>query len=236
MTHSPARSHRLSWLLARAAFAASVAAFLPAPTRAEDVVTDVSLRVTGVTFIGGANGRLLAGTLSLLGCTWRDLGPSALTTSYALHGTAGNDTIRVVDALNVIWCNRILQPITQNGHAFKVYGGDGDDIIYGGGYAPFAGNPNWIYGEAGNDTLYLGSGGAQGDGGLGDDRIFGGDSTSDVLIGGAGDDVLCEHSDVQPLTLDGGDGFDTSCSPRTSAPDQFVSIDLVSCLACGLGY
>jgi hypothetical protein len=197
--------------------------------------TDIYLPLSGITFVGAIAGRAVAGTLSLLGCTWRDLGPATLATSYGLHGTAGNDTIRVVDALNVLWCGQFLQPITQSGHAFEIYGGAGDDTLYGGGYAPFAGNPNAVFGEAGNDVLYLGAGGARGEGGPGDDRIYGADSASDVLIGGDGNDILCEHANIVPLMLDGGHGNDTSCSPK-AALDQFMSIETTSCAPCGLGY
>jgi Ca2+-binding RTX toxin-like protein len=197
--------------------------------------TDVYLPLTGITFVGAVAGRAVAGTLSLLGCTWRDLGPATLATSYGLHGTAGNDTIHVVDSQHVFWCSQFLEPIAQSGHALDLYGGAGDDILYGGGYAPFAGNPNAVFGEAGNDVLYLGSGGARGEGGPGDDLIYGGDSASDVLIGGDGDDTLCEQANTVPLMLDGGDGDDTSCSP-SAALDQFTSIETTSCTPCGPGY
>ena len=195
--------------------------------------TDVSLRVSGITVIGEYGRRTWAVTLSLLGCTWRSVGDAPLTDTYVVHGTDGDDTIRVLTA-PVLWCNRILQPVAQNGHAIKLYGGQGDDVLYGGGSAPFAGNPNAVFGEDGDDVLYVGPGGARAEGGAGDDRLYGGDSPGDELFGGAGDDVLCERQEVEPLTLDGGDDEDVSCS--ATAANEYVSIERVDCGPCGVGY
>lgn len=195
--------------------------------------TSVTLRVSGITVIGMNNGRMLAGTLSLLGCTWRTLGPAPLTDDYVVHGTDQADTIRVLQ-VPALFCNRLLQPVNQNGRSIQIYGGDGDDIIQGGGSAPFSGNPNSVFGEGGDDTLYLGPGGAHGDGGPGNDLIYGADNPGDVLIGGDGDDVLCEHADKPPLTIDGGDGNDSSCSP--SASHGYDAVEDALCWPCGLGY
>jgi Ca2+-binding RTX toxin-like protein len=197
-------------------------------------VQDVTLRVTGITIIGSIDNRLWAATLSLFGCSWRSLGAAPLTQSYAIHGTDGDDTIRVLQS-PTLWCNRLLLPATQNGRAIQVYGGDGDDVIYGGGSAPFAGNPNSVFGEAGDDTLYLGPGGARGEGGPGNDTLYGGDSAGDILLGGEGDDALCEASATVALTLEGGDGSDdTSCSQTASS--SYSGIESTNCSRCGLAY
>ncbi|HKU37711.1 MAG TPA: hypothetical protein VJR89_06175 [Polyangiales bacterium] len=209
---------------------ALVAALLPRAAAAE---TTVNLRVSGITVIGTNNGRVVAGTLSLLGCTWRTLGAAPLTDDYVVRGTSGDDTIRLIE-VGALWCNRLLQPVNQNGRSIKFYGGDGNDTIHGGGSAPFSGNPNWVFGEDGDDTLHLGPGGAHGEGGPGDDVIYGGDSPGDVLLGGEGDDVLCERADKPPLTIDGGEGSDSSCSP--SASNGFDGVEDVQCWPCGLGY
>lgn len=195
--------------------------------------TTVSLRVSGITVIGARDGRAWAATLSLLGCTWRSLGASPLSDDYVVRGTDGDDTIRLLET-PLIWCNRLLQPINQSGHSLKIYGGAGSDTIYGGGSAPFSGNPNWVFGEDGNDVLYLGPGGAHGEGGPGNDVIYGGDSPGDVLLGGEGDDILCERADKPPLTIDGGGGNDSSCSP--SASNGFDGVEDIQCWPCGLGY
>jgi Ca2+-binding RTX toxin-like protein len=204
--------------------------FRPSSAAAE---TTVSLRVAGITVIGARDGRVWVGTLSLLGCTWRNVGAAPLDDDYVVRGTDQAETIRLLE-VPVIWCNRLLQPINQNGHSVKIYGGAGADTIYGAGSAPFSGNPNWVFGEDGNDILYLGPGGAHGEGGPGDDTIYGGDSPGDVLLGGDGDDILCEHADKPPLTIDGGGGADSSCSP--SASNGFDSVEDVVCWPCGLGY
>ena len=222
---------RLSAILV-ATWLSSVIAGNLIPARASAQV-EVTLRVVGITVIGAIDDRMWAGTLSLRGCTWRSLGDAPLSEDYVIRGTRSSDTISVLDA-PAFWCNRLLSPVNQNGHAIQIYGGDGNDILYGGGSAPFSGNPNSIFGEDGDDTLYLGPGGAHAEGGSGDDYLIGGDSAGDVLLGGTGDDVLCEHSAVEALTLDGGDGDDRSCSD--SATSGFNSIEQVSCLLCGLGY
>jgi len=207
-----------------------VGAIRPQAASAE---TTVTLRVSGITVIGARDGRMWAATRTLLGCTWRNLGAAPLSDDYVVKGTDDDETIRLAES-PLIWCSRVLQPINQSGRSIKIYGGDGDDTIYGGGSAPFSGNPNWVFGEDGNDILYLGPGGAHGEGGPGNDLIYGSDSPGDVLLGGEGDDVLCEHADKPPLTIDGGEGTDTSCSPTAS--NGFDGVEDIVCWPCGFGY
>jgi Ca2+-binding RTX toxin-like protein len=203
----------------------------PAPASAD---TEVTLRATGITVIGSVDNRVWAATLSLRGCTWRSLGAAPMTENFEVHGTSGDDTIRVLQT-PLLWCNRLMLAPNQNGRAITLYGGTGNDILYGGGSAPFSGNPNALYGEDGDDVLYLGPGGARGEGGAGDDTIYGGDSAGDVMLGGEGEDALCEQSATVALTLDGGDGEDdTSCSP--SASNGYTAIESTNCSRCGFGY
>ncbi|WP_339951267.1 calcium-binding protein [uncultured Albimonas sp.] len=111
-----------------------------------------------------------------------------------------------------------------------LYGGDGDDVIYGDFqadpsslYAVHLGD-DVIYGGAGNDTIYTdavsvladSAGNNRAYGGEGDDRIRGGEGI-DRLYGGEGDDVI--YADGQSGTaagatptwnlLDGGEGADS---------------------------
>jgi Ca2+-binding RTX toxin-like protein len=223
--------HRLFITLLIGLSTVTFGSWMPAHASAD---SEVTLRVSGITVVGAVDNRLWAATLSLLGCTWRSLGASPMTDNYVIHGTDGEDTIRVVQA-PLFWCNRLVLPANQNGRSIQVYGGEGNDVIYGGGSAPFSGNPNWIFGEEGDDTLYLGSGGARGEGGPGDDTIYGGDSAGDVMIGGDGEDALCEQSATVALTLDGGDGTDdTSCSE--TATSGFTGIESTNCARCGFSY
>lgn len=194
--------------------------------------SEITLTRSGITVVGAYSGRAWAVTLSLLGCSWRALGPAPLEESHLVRGTSDDDTIDVLQN-GLLWCNRWLQPIAQNGHSIQVRGGGGDDRIYGGGSAPFSGNPNSIFGEDGDDVLYAGPGGVRVEGGPGDDVIYGGDSPGDVLIGDQGDDVLCEQASATPLALEGGDGEDVACSPQATT---FTNIESVRCNACGLAY
>ena len=202
----------------------------PAPALAD---TEVTLQRSGITAIGAYANRAWAVTLSLRGCSWRALGPAPLEDNLIVRGTSGDDTINVLQNA-ALWCSRWFQPIAQNGFFIQVYGGRGNDLIYGGGSAPFSGNPNAIFGEEGDDILYAGPGGVRVEGGPGADVLFGGDSPGDVLIGGPGADALCEQEEITPLVLDGGEDGDTSCS--ASATNMFVSVESVSCTPCGLGY
>jgi Ca2+-binding RTX toxin-like protein len=157
-----------------------------------------------------------------------------MTENYAIHGTAGEDNIRVLQS-PLLWCNRWMLAPNQNGRAIVLYGGRGNDTLYGGGSAPFSGNPNQIFGEEGDDVLYLGPGGARGEGGAGDDTIYGGDSPGDVMLGGEGEDALCEQATTVALTLDGGEGEDdTSCSETAS--NGYTAIESTNCGRCGFGY
>ncbi len=219
---------RRSWLcltVVLASFASGSSA------RAE---TQLYLNLPGITGVGTWGGRTVAATLSLFGCTFQDLAPASHTTDYVLHGTSGNDTINVV-RVATSWCGLILQPIIQNSHYFHVSGGAGDDVISAPNADSPSGNGNWIYGEAGNDILYMGPGGSEADGGDGNDIIYGTDNASDILLGGAGNDTLCEHSTSLPLVQRGGDGYDTACAAGASH-GQFLEIEAINCAACGPGY
>jgi Ca2+-binding RTX toxin-like protein len=215
-----------------AAFAAGFGSLLSTTqVAAQPPRTDVTLRAAGITVVGTSNGRTVAGTLSRDGCSWQDLGPAKLDQDYVLHGTAGDDSIRLIRLPTVAWCARVLAPVDQQGHAFVIHGEGGDDTIYGGGNSPFPGNPNWVFGDAGNDTLYVAPGGSRAEGGAGNDTIYGDDNPGDSLLGGDGDDVLCQRYDTTSATLDGGDGRDVSCTASVS-DGAAISVELFSCLAC----
>jgi Ca2+-binding RTX toxin-like protein len=95
------------------------------------------------------------------------------------------------------------------GNDARLYGGNGDDTIHGG-----RGSDRLIKGNAGNDQLYGESGTEHILGGDGDDVIDGGtardllegNNGSDTIVGGEGDDVA-EGGDGADL-VDGGNGPD----------------------------
>ena len=97
-----------------------------------------------------------------------------------VYGGPGNDEIHAGDAPSGRGSNTAMAATFHTG----VWGGPGDDLIYGhptGGY---------IYGEEGNDVIYAGDGHDVIDGGPGVDTIYGGvgideiKSDGDILWGG----------------------------------------------------
>ncbi len=100
-----------------------------------------------------------------------------------ITGTLGNDTIYGYDTATGAGADG----------ADSLYGGIGDDIIFGGG------NNDTLDGGYGDDSLY---------GGAGDDEItdhYG----SNLIDGGAGNDILVSRNINGSETLLGGDGDDT---------------------------
>lgn len=91
----------------------------------------------------------------------------------------------------------------------EIYGEDGNDILYLNGYS------DWVDAGAGNDHIWgLGSGGVIADGGSGTD-ILQGSAYNDVLDGGDGGDLVIGadgndtlRGDAGDDTLQGGSGAD----------------------------
>ncbi|MFM4834828.1 VCBS domain-containing protein, partial [Aeromonas media] len=81
---------------------------------------------------------------------------------------------------------------STNDKGDTLYGGDGNDILFGQGGDDFlyggAGN-DILFGGSGNDTLYGESGSDVLSGGSGNDTLYGG-TGNDVLSGGLGNDIL----------------------------------------------
>ena len=96
------------------------------------------------------------------------------------------------------------------GGADQLYGGQGNDTLYGGGGADV------LDGGQGDDTLYGGTGDDQLDGGQGDDVLYGGAGDDfldggqgdDIIDGGAGDDVLIGGQGDDTFVFRAGDGND----------------------------
>lgn len=71
-----------------------------------------------------------------------------------------------------------------------VYGGLGNDTLYGNGSGRLSGRDNdRLYGEIGDDLIYGNEGHDRLDGGIGNDKLYGG-TGHDVLIGDEGNDFL----------------------------------------------
>jgi len=118
--------------------------------------------------------------------------------------------------------NDLDNVITGNAGSNLLLGGDGNDVVYGGaGIDNLFGEAGFdhLLGEAGIDYLVGGDGGGILDGGADADAIYGGDGRdtliggatfdTDILVGGAGDDILYANSGLGDYDLiDGGSGND----------------------------
>ena len=105
---------------------------------------------------------------------------------------------------------------STNDKGDTLYGGDGNDILFGQGGDDFlyggAGN-DILFGGSGNDTLYGESGSDVLSGGSGNDTLYGGTGNdvlsgglgNDILIGGVGDDILKGDAGADTFTWQKGD-------------------------------
>ena len=118
---------------------------------------------------------------------------------------AGND---VIVCIGVVWAD-----ITAYGGSGNDYmkGSEGNDHLFGGG------GDDYINGQFGNNELSGGDGNdkVEGDGtlfgGAGNDELRAWWSQTDILMGGAGDDLLVgtDSKNVDPTWADGGSGNNT---------------------------
>ncbi|MFR9703108.1 type I secretion C-terminal target domain-containing protein, partial [Aeromonas sanarellii] len=105
---------------------------------------------------------------------------------------------------------------SANDKGDTLYGGDGNDILFGQGGDDFlyggAGN-DILFGGSGNDTLYGESGSDVLSGGSGNDTLYGGTGNdvlggglgNDILVGGFGDDILKGDAGADAFTWLKGD-------------------------------
>ncbi len=106
-------------------------------------------------------------------------------------------------------------------------GGDGNDLLTGGGgrNVIIGGNGNDIlYGAAGDDILFGGAGNDDLYGGDGNDVLVGGDG-NDILDGGNGRDVLIGSQDND--TLDGGNDDDVLIGGFTIHDNDVAALDAI---------
>ncbi len=106
-----------------------------------------------------------------------------------------------------------------------LYGGDGVDFLYGGDGDDvlYGGRGNdFLYGNDGDDILYGEEGDDELRGGAGNDQLFGGDG-DDLLYGGRGDDIL--EGNAGSDTLYGGDGNDILYGHSASGLDDDDATD-----------
>lgn len=95
-----------------------------------------------------------------------------------------------------------------------LYGDQGDDRL-------FVWSGGWAYGGNGNDAIFQFTGDALLDGGNGDDEIVNGNdgglqNETVTMIGGNGADILTSNDAVSTTHMDGGRGFDTCVAGDTT--------------------
>ena len=149
---------------------------------------------------GDADGDVLTSIENLIGSSFGDI-ITGDAFANALEGSYGNDTIRGGDGVDTIYggIGSIVVPLVASSDAVQVdmlYGGNGNDIM------ATAGNDagSMAFGEAGNDTITVANGTA--DGGIGIDTITvtgGGDAH-----GGDGDDIFHGWGSLYSLYGDAG--------------------------------
>jgi hemolysin type calcium-binding protein/FecR-like protein len=109
-------------------------------------------------------------------------------TGLVVAGSTGNDEIN--------WSSGTLNWYS-GADAVLVFGGCGNDILYGSGVA------DDLQGGAGNDTLYGAGGSNSLSGGAGNDTIYV-DGTTNTVKGGDGDDTIYVEGATSGNTINGG--------------------------------
>jgi Ca2+-binding RTX toxin-like protein len=149
--------------------------------------------------------------------------PSAVSggdQSDILIGTPNDDLINGFDGDD---------RISSGNGADTVYGGCGTDTINAGGSndTVFGGaNYDTVVSGDGDDKIYGGAGQDSLHGQNGNDWIFGGDDKqSDLLVGGAGDDVIVANHTDRVILGDGSDTVETQLNANISISDFDVDFD-----------
>jgi len=135
-------------------------------------------------------------------CFAQQIGSAAgLSTDYTIHGTTGDDILRIRKGTSEI-CGKTINPLVYNGHFLDFAGGDGNDVL------TTWGGDTWLWGEGGDDGLYSENPSGKEDGGPGSDAItYVGPSGSARLVGGDGNDCLSDANRTSRL-FDCGAGSD----------------------------
>jgi Ca2+-binding RTX toxin-like protein len=126
--------------------------------------------------------------------------PQNQFTSIVITGYDGNDYLQIVQPNGQVIPSSISIEMYGNNGNDTIIGGDGPEYIDG-----QAGNDS-IVGNGGNDTLHGSAGNDTIFGGAGDDRISGG-GDNDQLHGGAGNDTIYGQKGADILWGDKGNNY-----------------------------
>jgi Tol biopolymer transport system component len=142
-----------------------------------------------------------------------------LTQRCEIVGTAGPDNLVGTPGNDVILGLAGDDRIAALADIDTVHGGPGNDTIDGGpGPADktVCDDPesacDWLYGDAGDDTLHAGDDSTYENGGAGDDVLAGG-AGADWLVGGDGHDVLAGNGGNDVIRARDGHSDRVSCGP-----------------------
>jgi Ca2+-binding RTX toxin-like protein len=150
---------------------------------------------------------------------------------YATFNDNNPATFNVVDVTDIQVRTRgghdIVVTTPNVNHTMTIDGGDGNDLLQGGGGTNLiiggAGN-DVLSGAGGNDILLGGDGNDDLIGGSGDDVLVGGDGC-DILLGGTGNDLIIGSDDNDLLV--GGGGEDILIGGVTIHDNDVAALDAV---------
>jgi Ca2+-binding RTX toxin-like protein len=162
------------------------------------------------------------------GSDWADGGAGKDT----IYGESGNDLI-TGETCNKDRCDPPESDV--------LHGGSGDDVIKSNmcredvypNECPDGRADDHLYGEDGNDRLYLNAPGRTiADGGNGDDRIYG-SSGADTIVGGTGRDYVSAGAGNDHINVRDGEADDVFCGPghdtvRRDAKDRLHSCEVAT--------
>lgn len=185
-------------------------------------------------FLGGAGDDVLLGDVDVVprDPDWRvEVGPDGQrifspvkgTHEVLILGSALSPDLPEEGGADLLYGGTGNDLLFGDGGDDELYGGEGNDILYGDDYEldPFAHGNDYLNGGTGDDELHGHGGADMLIGGAGDDILYG-NAGADTLIGGAGDDTLDGGEDGDTYVFRKGDGADVIADAGMEGIDTLV--------------